>query len=303
MQKLLLLLTAVVLSAFPLHAQSLLDMLEEEEPETVEYATATFKTTRVINGHSVETNGKGSLQYVIAHRFGRLNSGINDFFGLDNSTIRMEFVYGITDRLDVGVGRSSFQNLYDGFVKYKVLRQSSGAKSFPFTATLQANVAIFTGPFPDPSRENFFSSRMFYTYQAHIARKFTDGFSMQISPTLIHRNLVATPEDANDVVLIGIGARQKITKSLSINAEYFYTLPNQIVSDVNGEAQQDALSVGIDLETGGHVFQLHFTNSRGMAEKAFATETSGDWLDGDIHFGFNISRVFAVGGKGKNSKD
>jgi hypothetical protein len=288
----------LLIGFIPVYSQSLLDLLDEEE-EPIVYTFATFKTTRIINGHSVETNGKGTLQYVIAHRFGRLNSGVNDLFGLDNSTIRMEFAYGITDRIDVGVGRSSFQNLYDGFIKYKVLKQQSGAKNFPFTATLQANVAILTGPFPDPSRENFFSSRMFYTYQAHIARKFTDGFSMQISPTLIHRNLVSTLEDANDVLSIGIGARQKITSSLSINAEYFYTLPNQIVSNVNGEAQQDALSIGIDLETGGHVFQLHFTNSRGMAEKAFATETTGEWLDGDIHFGFNVSRVFSVGGRKK----
>lgn len=282
-----------------LHAQDLLDFLEATEEEPVNYTFATFKTTRIINGHSIETNAHKELLFLISHRFGRVNGGAQEFFGLDNATIRLGLEYGVTDRFGVGIGRSSFEKLYDGFVKYKVLQQKSGAERFPATVTLFASAAIKTVEWPEPERENYFSSRMYYSFQALIARKFSDGFSLQLSPTLVHRNLVDSVQDANDVFLIGVGARQKLTGSLSINAEYFYTIPGQIESEINGEKVRDALSIGLDLETGGHVFQLHFTNSRGMVEKLFATETTGNWLDGDIHFGFNISRVFSLGNPNK----
>jgi len=292
-------------ASFPARAQDLLDMLNETEEEPVEYAFATFKTTRLINGHSIETNSGKELLFLISHRFGRINGGASEFFGLDNATIRLGLEYGITDRLGVGVGRSSFEKLYDGFVKYKVLQQKSGAENFPVTVTLFASTAIKTLEWPEPERENYFSSRMYYTFQALVARKFSEGFSLQLSPTLVHRNLVDSLADANDVFALGIGARQKITGSLSVNAEYFYVIPGQISSRLNGEEVQNALSIGLDLETGGHVFQLHMTNSRGMVEKLFVTESTGNWLDGDIHFGFNISRVFSLGsseGKGEKKK-
>jgi opacity protein-like surface antigen len=285
----------LLLPSTSISAQSLLDLLEEEEEPITNYTYATFKSTRIINGHSIETNAKNQLQFVIAHRFGQLNSGWRDLFGIDNATVRFSLDYGITDWLNVGIGRSNFQKIYDGYLKAKVLRQSSGAKSFPFTMTLVSGIQMETTVFAEPDRENFFSSRLSYVQQVLIARKFTDGFSMQLSPSLVHRNLVDSIADANDVFSLGIGARQKITPSIAITAEYFYVFPNQISSPVQGEQVQNALSLGIDLETGGHVFQLHVTNSRGMAEKLFIAETVGDVLDGDIHFGFNISRVFALG--------
>lgn len=296
------LLLLALLLAPSLRAQDLLDLLDAETEEPVNYTFATFKTTRLINGHSVETNSGGELLFLISHRFGRVNGGASEFFGLDNATIRLGLEYGITDRLGIGVGRSSFEKTVDGFVKYKLLRQKSGAESFPFTATLFASAAIKTVPWAEPERPNYFSSRMYYSFQVLLARKFSEGFSLQLMPTLVHRNLVATTADANDVFAIGIGGRQKITPSLSVNAEYYYVLPDQIVSTLGGEPVRNGLSVGLDLETGGHVFQLHVTNSRGMIEKMFITETTGDWANGDLHFGFNISRVFSVGGGGKKKK-
>ncbi len=295
----------VLLTGFSVQAQDLLDLLEEQQEEPVNYTFATFKTTRLINGHSVETNSEKELLFLISHRFGRVDGGAAEFFGLDNATIRLGLEYGITDRLGVGVGRSSFEKLYDGFIKYKVLQQKSGAEKFPFTVTLFTSAAIKTVDWPEPERENYFSSRMYYTFQALIARKFSEGFSLQLSPTLVHRNLVDSVKDANDVFSLGIGARQKLTNSLSVNAEYYYIFPGQIESLLNGEKVENSLSLGLDLETGGHVFQVHFTNSRGMIEKLFATETTGSWLDGEIHFGFNISRVFSLGspeGSGDSGK-
>lgn len=273
---------------------SLLDMIEENEEETVNYTFATFKTSRVINGHSIETQAQGVMQFMISHRFGRLNSGWRELFGLDNSTIRFGFEYGIFDDLTVGFGRASFEKIYDGYVKYKFLKQSTGAKKMPLSIAAVAGMSIISAEWSEPDRPNFLSSKLNYNFQLLIARKFNEYFSFQLSPTWTHKNLVPTIEDKNDIFSLGFGGRMKVTGSLAINAEYFYTPPGQFVSTVNGENITNAFSIGIDLETGGHVFQIHLTNSRGMAEKHFVTETTGQWLDGDIHLGFNISRVFTI---------
>ena len=297
------LLISVIAISGSIYAQEddLLKMLEEEQEPVTNYTIATFKTTRVINGHSIETPSAGVLQFMISHRFGRINGGAYEFFGLDAATIRLGLTYGVTEKLAVGVGRSKTGKTYDGYLKYKLLRQSSGERNFPFSMTLFSSMAINTEKWANPDRKNYFTSRMSYTFQALIARKFTDNLSIQISPTLIHRNLVQTIEDKNDVFAIGIGGRQKLTGSISLNLEYFYVLPDQIVSDLpSGESHHNSFSVGFDIETGGHVFQLHFTNSLGMIEKQFITETSGDWFNGDIQFGFNISRVFTIADKRSN---
>jgi hypothetical protein len=122
-----------------------------------------------------------------------------------------------------------------------------------------------------------------------IGRKFSNGFSFQVSPSLVHRNLVATHEESNNVYALGFAGRVKLNKRLSINAEYIYVFPDQLA-----EEYRNSLSIGFDIETGGHVFQLHFTNSTSMIEKGFIAETVGNWADGGVHFGFNISRVFNV---------
>jgi hypothetical protein len=278
-----------VLFALPLSAQEdLLDLLGEEEP-TVNFATASFKTNRVINLHSLESTAGGVLDFKIGHRFGFLSGGLSELFGLDQALIRIGADYGITDRLTIGGGRSSFEKTYDGFLKYKLLRQSSGAKKMPVTLALMTSTAIKTLPFRNPDQENYVSSKMYYTYQLILGRKFSDKFSLQVSPTVVHRNLVRLESEANDVLAIGTAGRIKLSKRIAINAEYVYVLPDQLAP-----GYRNSLSIGFDIETGGHVFQLHFTNSTSLVEKGFITETVGNWLDGDIHFGFNVSRVFTL---------
>lgn len=271
----------------------LLGFLEEQEEEVTNYTFATFKTTRLVSGHSVETNAEGVLQFMIAHRFSRLNTGWRDLWGVDNATIRFGFEYGITDDLNIGFGRSSFEKVFDGTIKYRFLKQKSGARNFPFTATAVSSMYVSAVEWAQPERENFFSSRMSYHHALLMARKF-DGFSLQLMPTLVHRNLVPTQNDNNSMFSMGGGASVQITGSLRANVEYYYILPNQYESLIGGEEIQNTLSIGVDIETGGHVFQLHLTNSRGMTEKYMVGETSGNWMDGDIHFGFNISRVFTL---------
>lgn len=280
---------AICLAAMSATAQDddLLSLLGEEETTT--YTTASFKTNRVINFHSLESTAAGVFDMKISHRFGMLNQGAYDLFGLDNATIRIGGDYGITNWLTVGAGRSSFQKTYDGFIKVKLLRQSSGQRNMPITLALLSTGAIQTMRWADPDRANFFSSRLYYAHQMIVGRKFSDKLTLQISPTVVHRNLVKTTAEANDVWGIGAAGRLRLNRRIAINGEYMYVLPNQLASEY-----YNSLSIGFDIETGGHVFQLHFTNSTSMIEKGFIAETTGNWLDGDIHFGFNVSRVFTV---------
>jgi opacity protein-like surface antigen len=292
---------ALLLSVPAFAQDDLMDLLGEMEPEAAktEYTIATFKTTRLVSGHTIETNAEGVFNVLIGHRFGRVNEGFSEFFGLDNAKIRLGFEYGITDDLDIGFGRNTFQKVYDGFIKYKVLKQSKGAKKMPLTMTLFASTAIISQDFADPTRENYFTSRMFFTYQIMLARKFSERLSFQLTPSLVHRNLVKTKDDANTVFALGAGGRVKLTGSLALNLEYYFVPPGQITSQFDGQKVRDSFSVGLDIETGGHVFQVFATNSRGIHEKAFITETNGDWGAGDIHIGFNISRVFSFYDKNK----
>lgn len=270
---------------------NLLDMLEKEDakkPKT-DYATATFKTTRLINAHSIEQLKGGVMDVKISHRFGTLNSGAYELFGLDNASIRIGADYGITDWLMVGLGRSSYEKQYDGFLKVKLLRQSSGTRSIPITLSGFAGMYYNTLHWADTSRINYYTSRINYVFQLMIARKFSEGFSLQISPTLTHYNIVPKTTDPNDLLSVGIGARQKLTKRVSLNVEYYYQIPGYKL-----EGSVNAFSAGFDIETGGHVFQLIFTNSTGIAENQYITKTNGQWQKGDVHFGFNIARVFTL---------
>ncbi len=285
---------ACSLGATTLPAQDdLLKLLGEEETGPV-YTNASFKTTRVINGHSLESTAHGVLDFRISHRFGTLDVGVENFFGLDQSEVRIGFDYGVTDRLMVGVGRSGYQKTVDGFAKYKLLRQCDSGCGMPLTAALVAASSVTTMtaqevPWYGPDRQDYFTHRLSYSIQLVLGRKFTENFSLQVSPGVVHRNLVASTADKNDVVNVGFAGRIKLSKRVAFNAEYFYVLPDQIA-----DTYHNSLSLGFDIETGGHVFQVHFTNSTGMFERAFITETTNTWADRQVHYGFNISRVFTV---------
>lgn len=271
-------------------AQDLMDLADEETGQGAVVTEQTFKGTRLMNGHSIETRDRGVLDVIISHRFGRVNGGAYELFGLDESNVRLGVDYGISDRFNVGVGRNSFEKTFDGFLKYKMLRQHEGTTGkIPLSVAGFASAALPTLRTGNPAGEPSRSSRLAYTYQVIIARKFSPAFSLQISPTLVHRNTVLEAQDPNDLAALGGGGRLKLTRRVSLNAEYYYVLNRAAGSD-----SRNPLAIGFDIETGGHVFQLHFTNSRAMIEKGFITETFGDFFDGDIHFGFNISRVFQL---------
>jgi hypothetical protein len=267
----------------------LMKMLDEDDKKKIDYTTATFKTTRLINGHSIENVDRGVLDVKISHRFGFLNTGGYELFGLDNATMRMGLDYGVSNRFMIGIGRSTFLKEYDAYAKFKLLQQSTGVKNIPISLSAFSSTILQSLKFYNPTRKNFFSSRLYYAHQLIIARKFSESFSLQLMPSIVHYNLVKGINDPNDLFSLGAGGRLKLSKRVSINAEYYYQLPKYRLAGT-----QNSLAIGFDIETGGHVFQLHFTNSTGMNEKAFITQTTGDFFKGDIHFGFNISRVFIV---------
>ncbi len=285
----LLIVLALCTGTYSLKAQDdLFDLFGEEEP-VIEYAYATFKTTRVVYGHSVENPAEGNLLFLIQHNFGALNSGAYEFFGLDRATIRLGLEYGINDHIAVGIGRSAWEKTYDGFIKVKLLRQSSGARMMPLSVSYYANMALNSLRWRFPERTNYFTSRLSYVHQLLIAHKFGESFSLQLSPTIIHKNLVPTKADKNLSYAMGFGGRVKLTNRMTFNAEYFYYPEDQTTLN-----RMDIVSLGFDIETGGHVFQLHISNGQAMFERAFITETTGKWGGGDIFFGFNISRNFVI---------
>ena len=267
--------------------QDLLNLVKDSSKTKKEWASGAFKSTRVINGQSMELLGKGVLDVRILHRFGLLNSGAKEFFGLDQASMRMGFDYGITNNLMVGVGRSTLNKELDGFVKFRPLRQAVNG-GLPFSIVLVSGVTVQTLPWTDTTRKNYFSSRVAYYGELIIGRKFCNAFSLQLSPILVHRNLVTNANQENNTIALGIGARLKLSKRTAFVVDYHPILSGR------EPGTKDPLSMGFDIETGGHVFQLHFSNSNGMNEKAFLTGTTGDFWKGDIRFGFNLSRVFQV---------
>lgn len=262
-----------------------------DQPAPKMYTTATFKTTRLVNGHSIENTGKGVLDFRISHRFGALDGGISTFFGLDNANTRIGFDYGITDWLSIGYGRSTYEKEYDGFIKAKLLRQAD-VKGSPISLSYvgAAYIKSMKSPtLPQQGQEYYFSNRVAYMNQLLIARKMSQSISLQLMPTHLHYNLVPTKAEPNDVIAIGGGGRVKVSNRIAINVEYYYTLPsNQL------DGAKNSLSLGMDIETGGHVFQLMLSNAIAMTERAFIGQSTSDWTKGGIHFGFNISRVFTI---------
>ena len=253
------------------------------------YTAATFKSTRIINGQSIENVGKGVLDFRIAHRFGEVNEGIKNLYGLDNATTKFGFDYGITDWLMAGIGRSSFEKEYDGFIKAKIIKQSVD-DHYPVSITCVAGMSVQTLDVVSiPGYTYYFSNRLYYVDQILIARKFNQYLSLQLTPTYLHYNLVANAGEPNDVLAVGIGGRIKLSKRIALTGEYYYVIPGHKLDGYN-----NSVSFGIDIETGGHVFQLFLTNSSAISERAFIGETTGDVLKGDLHLGFNISRVFTI---------
>lgn len=273
-------------------AQDEMAMLAKADSST-EYTTATFKGTRIINFESVEVVGKHVLEFMIQHRFGDINGGANSFFGLDNgASIRFGLGYSPNGRLEFGIGRTSLDKLVDGYLKYRLLRQTVDG-GMPVCVTLFGGAYVTAQADPNAATNgynmyHYFGDRMSYSFQPIIARKFSDNFSLQMSPTYIHYNIVTNITDKNDVLALGLAGRYKFSKRMAITAEYGARYKSYTASS----AYHNTLGIGWEIETGGHVFQMFITNSLGIVEPQFIPHTTTSWKDGGIRLGFNISRAF-----------
>lgn len=265
----------------------LLTQLDTIKSTEKEVETAAFKALQICNLQSTKVPVKGEFYMIISHRFGDLTQGFENFFGLDNALTKIGGIYGATNWLSFGFSRHTYNKTYEATVKYKFADQK--IDGFPFSIvgynTVDVNTALKTSLYPELK----FTNRLAYSSQLFISRKFSESFSLQVAPMYIHKNFYDGELDQEDLYLIGSGARYKLSKRLSVNLEYAARLN---VKDKNTTPYQNPLTVGLDIETGGHVFQMVFSNSQPMNDVIAFSNASGNWDGGAIYFGFNMYRVF-----------
>ena len=261
------------------------DMLEHIDDSTVSSVPvqATFKATRIVNSQSIELTRPKILEFMILHRFGSMTNGFYDLFGMDEAAIRFDLKYGINDRISLGAGRSSLNKTYDIFTKLKLLKQTSGGSSFPFSLALFSKMEIST-----IDQDLSMSDQLTFDIQVLAARKFNPSISVQVMPTFIHRNLVQTANESHDLLSFGIGGRVKVTRRVSINTDTFFPLGER------NESFKQSWGLGCDIETGGHVFQLMITNVQGSFESEYIENATGTFDELNLFLGFNITRVFSL---------
>ncbi len=271
-------------------AQTLEEMLESEMLPASRQVYNTFQSTRLVNGHTIEKMPQKELDFRVSHRFGAINGGLYDFFGLDYAQTHLSLEYGFNDWLLAGIGRSTFEKTADAFAKVALLRQGQGGSNIPLHLSL-----LFTGEVyglkPLDGVERSLSSRMTWVQQMLLARKFSQLLSLQLMPTHIYRNQVPAPGEPHSLIALGVGASASITPRMALTMEYYNVFRPETY--FLGQRYRNPLSLGLDIQTGGHVFQLMLSNARSLREGSFIGRTTGSWGDGDIHFGFNISRVFS----------
>jgi hypothetical protein len=283
----------------------LLKMMEEEAPSKPTPVFATFKSTRLVNLHTNEQMKAKHLDFRIQHRFQSMQIdkdnvyGLYNMFGIDGAVMRLGMEYGVTDKLMLGLGRSNVGKTYDLMAKYKILQQTRGKKSMPISVNYFGNVGITTLEYADKTRNNFFTSRLSFVNQVIISRKFNDYLSVAVSPSMVHQNLVENKSQTHDIYALGLGASLKISRSMRFNFEYIPRLNARNEKKLDGTQYYDAFAFGLDIETGGHVFQLHFTNGAGLIEQQFITQNTNKIALNTLRFGFNLSRVFSLDKEGK----
>lgn len=272
---------------FPFFMAAQDDLLKEIDTlsDANESVVAAFKSLKIVNLESTKLAAKGDLYLVIAHRFGYIDNGFDDFFGLDVANTRIQFVYGLTNGITIHTSRSGFQKAYEVATKYRLAGQKK--QGFPFEIVGFNSLSINTELDKTTLPKLEFTDRLAYVNQILISRKFNDNLSLEIAPTHFHQNYVSNNSQDNSQFALGLGGRYKFSKRWSFNMDYAAHL-----NRASNSGFKNPLSVGFDLETGGHVFQMHFTNSQAMHESGYLGNTTGSWNEGQIAFGFNLIRVF-----------
>lgn len=263
----------------------LLKELDSVNSGKKEIEMAAFKGLQICNMQSTKLAVKNEWYFVVSHRFGDLTQGINNFFGLDNALTKIGGIYGFTDWLNVGVSRHTYNKNYELALKYKFANQE--VEGFPFTIVGYNTLDINTKLTTDEYRMLKGAQRLSYSSQLLISRKFSESFSFEVNPIYVHKNLYDKLLENKDEFLVAAGGRYKISKRMSINVEYAARLNAK-----DQDYYHNPLSAGFDIETGGHIFQLVFSNSQPMNDVAYFSNTTGKWNGGPFYFGFNMYRVF-----------
>ncbi|MGL2994810.1 DUF5777 family beta-barrel protein [Flavobacterium sp. TSSA_36] len=283
-------LLAVLLFVFFQKANAQDDLLDQLDVKSdkKEVATAAFKALQICNMQSTKLPVKGEFYFLVSHRFGDLTEGLQNFFGLDEANTKIGGIYGITNWLSIGASRHTDKKIYELGLKYKLANQM--VDGFPVTIvgynTIDINSELDKANYPQLQ----FNNRVAFSSQLLISRKFTESLSFQIAPIYIHKNLYDNQNEYADLILLSYGARYKLTKRLSLNVEYGSRL--SVLDGFLDTKYHNPISAGLDIETGGHVFQLVFSNSQAMNDVSFFSNASGAWIGKGIYFGFNMYRVF-----------
>lgn len=261
----------------------LLNQLDTEKSEAKEIETSAFKGLQICNMQSTKMTSRGEWYMLVSHRFGDLTNGFDNFFGLDDANTKIGGIYGVTNWLSLGASRHTLDKVYEVTAKYKLANQIK--EGFPVTIlgynTIDINSKLEKAVFPGLE----FNNRLAFSTQLLVSRKFSDSFSFELNPIYIHKNLYEEGLEQKNELFVGTGARYKIAKRMSINLEYAARLSNC-------STFENPLTLGLDIETGGHVFQMVFSNSQAMNDVAVFSRPTGDWAGGPIYFGFNLYRVF-----------
>lgn len=299
-----------VILSFPFAsvAQDDLESLVALDSVTFDKIIATFKSGTLINMKTIETLGRNELDFRVDHRFGDIAGragGAKNFFGLDNSTdIRIGFEYGLTDGLNVGISRakgaSDATQLYEGNVKYRFLEQTEDNRipfSLAFFGSGTLSAAESNMDRSSPTSFKTFKDRFVYVSQLMLARKFSPNLSLLVSPTFVHRNYIGFG-DQNSIFALGVAGRLKINRRLSLLVDYYLPFRDQqkkkFMESTKGRTYHNPLGIGLEIETGGHVFSMNFTNSKGVQEGQLIPETYSSWSKGEIRWGFGITRRFTL---------
>jgi hypothetical protein len=265
----------------------LLNQLDSVKSNEKQIETAAFKGLQICNMQSTKLAAKGEWYMVVSHRFGDLTHGFDNFFGLDNALTKIGGIYGVTNWLTLGASRQTYHKTYELTAKYKFANQVTSG--FPVTIvgynTMDVNSELKKAASPALK----FNNRLAFSSQLIISRKFSDSFSFEVAPIYVHKNLYEAGLEQKNQYFIGTGARCKLSKRMSVNLEYAARVatPEDFISPY-----QNPLSLGFDIDTGGHIFQLVFSNSQPMNDVAVFSNTTGNWNGGSIYFGFNMYRVF-----------
>lgn len=281
------LLFLVFSSSFTFGQEDLLNQLDSEKQVTKEVESSAFKGLQICNMQSTKLASKGEWYMVVSHRFGDLTNGFDNFFGLDNANTKFGGIYGVTDWFSVGTSRHTLDKIYEVTAKYRLANQIKNG--FPLTIVGYNTVDINSNLDKEVYPKLEFNNRLAFSTQLLVSRKFSEVFSLELNPIYIHKNLYEYGVEQKNEFFLGSGARYKITKRMSVNFEYAAR-----ISTVEGARApyKNPLTLGLDIETGGHVFQLVLSNSQAINDVAMFSRPTGDWFSGAIYFGFNMYRVF-----------